>query len=127
MMKVGKKANVKTRWILKNAKKILKADKCDKFADKCMKTCDFCDNDGSGSGSGESGEGGRCKDMMPSEKCKNLMEAGKCEDKKIAKKCRKTCDMCEEGTKKSPFELIDENGDGNITRDEWQDKIEKVM
>ena len=26
-----------------------------------------------------------------------------------------------------PFELIDENGDGNITRDEWQDKIEKVM
>ena len=26
-----------------------------------------------------------------------------------------------------PFELIDENGDGNITRDEWQEKIEKVM
>ena len=26
-----------------------------------------------------------------------------------------------------PFELIDENGDGNVTRDEWQDKIEKVM
>ena len=26
-----------------------------------------------------------------------------------------------------PFELIDENGDGNITRDEWQLKIEKVM
>ena len=26
-----------------------------------------------------------------------------------------------------PFELIDENGDGNITRDEWQDKIEKAM
>ena len=25
------------------------------------------------------------------------------------------------------FELIDENGDGNITRDEWQDKIEKAM
>ena len=26
-----------------------------------------------------------------------------------------------------PFELIDEDGDGNITRDEWQEKIEKVM
>ena len=26
-----------------------------------------------------------------------------------------------------PFELIDGNGDGNITRDEWQDKIEKAM
>ena len=26
-----------------------------------------------------------------------------------------------------PFELIDENGDGNITRDEWQEKIEKVV
>ena len=26
-----------------------------------------------------------------------------------------------------PFELIDENDDGNITRDEWQDKIEKAM
>ena len=25
------------------------------------------------------------------------------------------------------LELIDENGDGNITKDEWQDKIEKVM
>ena len=31
------------------------------------------------------------------------MEAGKCEDKKIAKKCRKTCDMCEEGPKKSNY------------------------
>ena len=27
----------------------------------------------------------------------------------------------------APFELIDENGDGNITRDEWQMKIEKAM
>ena len=26
-----------------------------------------------------------------------------------------------------PFELIDGDGDGNITRDEWQLKIEKVM
>ena len=26
-----------------------------------------------------------------------------------------------------PFELIDENGDGNITRDEWQEKIELAM
>merc|ERR1712150_243266 len=34
---------------------------------------------------------------------------------------------CEEEPKISPFELIDEDGDGNITRDEWQDKIEKVM
>merc|ERR1740129_1234268 len=109
----------------KKCKKILKADKCDKFADKCMKTCDFCDDDGSGSG--ESGEGGKCKDMMPYKKCKKLMEAGKCEDEKIAKRCMKTCDMCEEEPKQNPFELIDENGDGNITRDEWQDKIEKVM
>merc|ERR1719291_102135 len=31
------------------------------------------------------------------------------------------------GPKKTPFELIDENGDGNITRDEWQMKIEKAM
>jgi len=123
----GEEGKCKDKMDSKKCKKIMKADKCDKFADKCMKTCDFCDDDGSGSGSGESGEGGKCKDMMPSKKCKNLMEAGKCEDKKIAKKCRKTCDMCEEGPKKSPFELIDENGDGNITRDEWQDKIEKVM
>ena len=27
----------------------------------------------------------------------------------------------------APFELIDENDDGNITRDEWQMKIEKAM
>ena len=26
-----------------------------------------------------------------------------------------------------PFELIDHNGDGNITRDEWQEKIELAM
>ena len=52
-------------------------------------------------GSGESGEGGKCKDMMPYKKCKKLMEAGKCEDKKVAKKCMKTCDMCEEEPKKS--------------------------
>ena len=26
-----------------------------------------------------------------------------------------------------PFELIDGNGDGNITRDEWQEKIELAM
>ena len=26
-----------------------------------------------------------------------------------------------------PFEFIDGNGDGNITRDEWQEKIEKAM
>ena len=26
-----------------------------------------------------------------------------------------------------PFELIDKNGDGNITRDEWQEKIELAM
>ena len=26
-----------------------------------------------------------------------------------------------------PFELIDENSDGSITRDEWQDKIELAM
>jgi hypothetical protein len=41
------------------------------------------------------GEGGKCKDKMPSKKCKKLMEAGKCENKKIAKKCKKTCDVCE--------------------------------
>ena len=27
----------------------------------------------------------------------------------------------------APFELIDENSDGNITRDEWQMKIELAM
>merc|ERR1740129_745731 len=123
----GEEGKCKDKMDSKKCKKILKADKCDKFADKCMKTCDFCDDDGSGSGSGESGEGGKCKDMMPYQKCKKLMEAGKCEEEKIAKRCMKTCDMCEEEPKKSPFELIDENGDGNITRDEWQDKIEKVM
>merc|ERR1740129_1202045 len=36
--------------------------------------------------------------------------------------------MCEdEGPKKTPFELIGENSDGNITRDEWQMKIELAM
>merc|ERR1712021_34560 len=94
--------------------KMMEAGKCEdkKVAKKCMKTCEKCeDNDG--------GEGG---------KCTKLMEAGKCEDEKVAKKCMKTCDMCEdEGPKKTPFELIDENGDGNITRDEWQMKIEKAM
>merc|ERR1719331_2960220 len=123
----GEEGKCKDKMDSKKCKKILKADKCDKFADKCMKTCNFCDDDSSGSGSSESGEGGKCKDVMPYKKCKKLMEAGKCEDEKIAKRCMKTCDMCEEEPKKSPFELIDENGDGNITRDEWQDKIEKVM
>merc|ERR1711956_126056 len=60
------------------------------------------------------GEGGKCKDKMDKKKCTKLMEAGKCEDENVAKKCMKTCDMCEdEGPKKTPFELIDENGDGN--------------
>ena len=52
-------------------------------------------------GSGESGEGGKCKDKMSYKKCKKLMEAGKCEEKKVAKVCKKTCDMCEEEPKKS--------------------------
>jgi hypothetical protein len=30
-------------------------------------------------------------------------------------------------TSLDPFELIDHNGDGNITRDEWQEKIELAM
>ena len=30
-------------------------------------------------------------------------------------------------TSLGPFELIDHNGDGNITRDEWQEKIELAM
>merc|ERR1740129_884609 len=94
----GEDGKCKDKMDSKKCKKILKADKCDKFADKCMKTCNFCDDDGSASESGESGEGGKCKDMMP------------------YKKCMKTCNMCEEEPKKSPFELIDENGDGNITR-----------
>jgi len=109
----------------KKCKKIKEADKCDKNKDKCMKTCDFCDDHGSGSG--ESGEVGKCKDLMPTKKCIKFMEAGKCNDTKISKKCMKTCDMCEDEARKSPFELIDENGDGNITRGEWQLKIEKVM
>ena len=54
-------------------------------------------------GSGESGEGDKCKDMMPSKKCKKLMEDGKCEDKKVAKKCMKTCDMFEGEPKKSNY------------------------
>merc|ERR1712037_398584 len=94
--------------------KMMEAGKCEdkKVAKKCMKTCGECDDDDGGEG----------------DKCKKMMEAGKCEDEKVAKKCMKTCDMCEDmGPKKSPFELIDENGDGNITRDEWQMKIEKAM
>merc|ERR1719278_2100773 len=99
--------------------KIKEAGKCkEKVAKKCMKTCEKCEDDG--------GEGGKCKDKLDYKKCKKIMEAGKCEEK--GKKCMKTCDMCEDaGPKKTPFELIDENGDGNITRDEWQMKIEKAM
>merc|ERR1739848_629431 len=99
--------------------KIKEAGKCeDKVAKKCMKTCEKCEDNG--------GEGGKCKDKLDYKKCKKIMEAGKCEEK--GKKCMKTCDMCEDaGPKKTPFELIDENGDGNITRDEWQMKIEKAM
>merc|ERR1711971_212897 len=79
---------------------------------------------GGGGGGGYGGGGGKCKDKYDEDKCIKMMEAGKCEDKK----CMKTCDMCEDmGPKKTPFELIDENGDGNITRDEWQMKIEKAM
>merc|ERR1712076_223477 len=103
--------------------KMMEAGKCEdkKVAKKCMKTCEKCEDD-------DGGEGGKCKDKMDRKKCKKMMEAGKCEDEKVAKKCMKTCDMCEdEGPKKTPFELIDENGDGNITRDEWQMKIEKAM
>merc|ERR1740129_2356528 len=103
--------------------KMMEAGKCEdkKVAKKCMKTCGECDDD-------DGGEGGKCKDKMDNKKCKKMMEAGKCEDEKVAKKCMKTCDMCEDmGPKKTPFELIDENGDGNITRDEWQMKIEKAM
>merc|ERR1711971_583997 len=103
--------------------KMMEAGKCEdkKVAKKCMKTCGKCDD-------GDGGEGGKCKDKMDKKKCKKIMEAGKCEDEKMAKKCMKTCDMCEDmGPKKTPFELIDENGDGNITRDEWQMKIEKAM
>merc|ERR1739838_412770 len=104
--------------------KMMEAGKCEdkKVVKKCMKTCDMCEDDGDG------GEGGKCKDKMDKNKCKKIMEAGKCEDEKMAKKCMKTCDMCEDmGPKKTPFELIDENGDGNITRNEWQMKIEKAM
>merc|ERR1711894_174931 len=103
--------------------KMMEAGKCEdkKVAKKCMKTCEKCEDD-------DGGEGGKCKDKMDKKKCKKMMEAGKCEDEKVAKKCMKTCDMCEdEGPKKTPFELIDENGGGNITRDEWQMKIEKAM
>ena len=46
----GEEGKCKDKMDSKRCKKILKADKCDKFADKCMKTCDFCDDDGSGSG-----------------------------------------------------------------------------
>merc|ERR1711971_145630 len=101
--------------------KIKDAGKCeDKVAKKCMKTCEKCEDDGS--------EGGKCKDKLDYKKYKKIMEAGKCENEKVAKKCKKTCDMCEdEGPKKTPFELIDENSDGNITRDEWQMKIKLAM
>merc|ERR1711935_1212013 len=113
----------KDKYDEKKCIKMMEAGKCEdkKVAKKCMKTCEKCeDNDG--------GEGGKCKDKMDKKKCTKLMEAGKCEDEKVTKKCMKTCDMCEdEGPKKTPFELIDENGDGNITRDEWQMKIEKAM
>merc|ERR1739838_55021 len=103
--------------------KMMEAGKCEdkKVAKKCMKTCGECED-------GDGGEGGKCKDKMEKKKCKKMMEAGKCEDEKVAKKCMKTCDMCEDmGPKKTPFELIDENSDGNITRDEWQMKIELAM
>merc|ERR1711971_672096 len=88
--------------------KIKEAGKCEEKGKKCMKTCEKCEDDG--------GEGGKCKDKLDYKKCKKIMEAGKCEEK--GKKCMKTCDMCEDaGPKKTPFELIDENGDGNITRE----------
>merc|ERR1712086_184032 len=103
--KPGGGGKCKDKYDEKKCIKMMEAGKCEdkKVAKKCMKTCEKCeDNDG--------GEG------------------GKCEDEKVAKKCMKTCYMCEdEGPKKTPFELIDENGDGNITRDEWQMKIEKAM
>merc|ERR1711956_190452 len=103
--KPGGGGKCKDKYDEKKCIKMMEAGKCEdkKVAKKCMKTCEKCeDNDGG--------------------------EAGKCEDEKVAKKCMKTCDMCEdEGPKKTPFELIDENGDGNITRDEWQMKIEKAM
>merc|ERR1712086_683176 len=103
--KPGGGGKCKDKYDEKKCIKMMEAGKCEdkKVAKKCMKTCEKCeDNDG--------GEGGKCKDKMDN------------------KKCMKTCDMCEdEGPKKTPFELIDENGDGNITRDEWQMKIEKAM
>merc|ERR1712008_461122 len=121
--KPGGGGKCKDKYDEKKCIKMMEAGKCEdkKVAKKCMKTCEKCeDNDG--------GEAGKCKDKMDKKKCTKLMEAGKCEDEKVAKKCMKTCDMCEdEGPKKTPFELIDENGDGNITRDEWQMKIEKAM
>ena len=40
---------------------------------------------------------------MPAKKCKKILEAGKCEDKKFAKQCKKTCNMCEDGAKKSNY------------------------
>ena len=49
----------------------------------------------------QSGEGGKCKDLMPTKKCIKIMEAGKCNNTKIATKCMKTCDICEEEPKKS--------------------------
>merc|ERR1712008_622362 len=106
--KPGGGGKCKDKYDEKKCIKMMEAGKCEdkKVAKKCMKTCEKCEDD-------DGGEGGKCKDKM---------------DKKVAKKCKKTCDMCEdEGPKKTPFELIDENGDGNITRDEWQMKIEKAM
>merc|ERR1712086_1178701 len=121
--KPGGGGKCKDKYDEKKCIKMMEAGKCEdkKVAKKCMKTCEKCEDD-------DGGEGGKCKDKMDKKKCKKLMEAGKCEDEKVAKKCMKTCYMCEdEGPKKTPFELIDENGDGNITRDEWQMKIEKAM
>merc|ERR1711862_57708 len=107
---------------------ILDNDQCDTNAGKkCMKTCELCDSGSGGSGSGESGEGGKCKDKLPAKKCKKILKDDQC-DSKAGKKCMKTCDLCgDEGPKKSPFELIDSNADGNITRDELEDKLNMVM
>jgi len=116
------KRKCKDKYDEKKCIKIKEAGKCEdkKVVKKCIKTCEKCEDHGS--------EGGKCKDKMDKKKCTKMMEAGKCEDEKVAKKCMKTCNMCEDvGPKKTPFELIDENSDGNITRDEWQMKIKLAM
>ena len=59
---------------------------CKKVGKNCKKTCDMCDDEG--------GEGGKCKDKMPSKKCKKIKEAGKCDKNKD--KCMKTCDFCDD-------------------------------